>query len=215
MASTTDKTTTFTVNMTTEEIAPSTVALIDEAAAPTSRIRVHLNIRASDIGFEVLHHQLSLLKSDGERSRFVKKQLIKLGMGQTLATLPIATSLTSSDKNIKVDFGLSSRNLGLESLFEDLSKLRSTLERNQHVKRCLYVGLANTKTSSPVNVQLSETRRKEETLLPSQAASNTENSVTNLWTSGALVSTPPVLTDEEAAADRDKKRKSNQAKFAI
>ena len=195
--------------MTTDESAPSSIAMVDEAAA---RIRVHLNIRASDIGFEVLHHQLALLKSGGERARFVKKQLIKLGLGQTLGAFPTG-STSSTVKNIKVDFGLSSRNVGLEKLFEDLSKLSTALERNQYVKRCLYNGFANTKHSSPVNAQLAEPRREVATLSTTQSAPSTEISASNPWASSDLVSTQTAPTAEEAAAKRSMRKRANVAMF--
>lgn len=216
MTLSTDNPTTNTVNMTTEASAPFQVGLTDEAPdTDNARIRVHLNIRASDIGFEALHRELSLLESDGDRARFVKKQLIKLGVGQTLAvasSMPVSPNLSTA-KNFKVDFGLSSRNLGLEKLFADLSKLSTTVERNQHVKRCLFNGFANIKNSCSVKNQSPETRGEVSILLQSQAASSTETTVHNPWGSSDFAPTPAAPTAEESAMARAAKKKANVAKF--
>ena len=181
-------------------------------AQKNESIRIHLNFKNRELGFENLHQDLGSLQNGSDRARLIKRLLLELAMSQSLKTN--ALPLLPTTKSIKVIFRLSSRDVGLEKLFFNLSKLSTTVERNQYVKRCLFNGLANPKNSALLNDHVAEPRREVATVLPSQAASSTEISVINPWASADLVSVAPALTAEESAANREKQKKANLAKFA-
>ena len=108
-------------------------------------LRVHLLIKSTDLGLEMLYEELRQKINDAERILFVKTRLNELIWGLSASTNQIldlgqTMQVGTSQRNpsFKIVFRLSGRDIGLGKLYAALAKLASPMARNVHVKRFLF-----------------------------------------------------------------------------
>ena len=174
----------------------------------TSPLRVSFTVQHTDFGMERLYGELAALKTDVERMRHVKRCLLDIVRGDFYRAPLALPELGDVDReSFKLHVRLSTRDTGLESLYQELKPLATVFKRNTYLRRRLYDASRSTahscqppKPSVPVSPQA-----------PTQAP--------------ALVQTPsatpllPVPSTDAGAADRaaDRReaiRKHNKSMFS-
>ena len=185
----------------------------DETSASSlaGGIRLSFNISSTDIGFEKLYHGLTESNSAIDRSKQIKRILFDSYEGK-----PCSVSKCSKDlypthhHSFKIVFRVSSRDIGLEWLYQELAPMTTAFARNQHVRRLLYAACSvQIAKGNPASPQAGIT---------SEFSAETEIAATppappRLPTTPALVKPTAVLTDEQIEA-RNAKR-ANQHKQNI
>jgi hypothetical protein len=107
-------------------------------------IRLNFIISSTDIGFEALYHELSKIELDADRAKHVKRLLHSICEGKPRNTPSPLTSLFAlQQRSIKITFRLSGRDIGLEKLYNELAPMSVTFERNQYVRRMIFLALTN------------------------------------------------------------------------
>lgn len=170
-------------------------------AEDTTPLRVSFAVQYTDFGMERLYGELAALKTDVERMRHVRRCLLDIVRGDFQRAPLALPELGDVDReSFKLHVRLSTRDTGLESLYQELKPLSTVFKRNTYLRRRLFdaftlSGAQPSKPSVPVSSQT-----------PTQAP--------------ALVQTPsatPLLvlpSPEASTADRREAiRKHNQSMF--
>ena len=173
--------------------------------SPT-RILVSFTVNGTDLGFESVYHELSEISQGVDRMRHVKRILFNAHAGKVRDISAQRSLVPSSQHSFKIAFPVTRRDVGLCWLFDELLLLKSSFERNQHVRRLLYQACAipifqGKPTALPV---------------PVMAAIKAVTEVAANQTSVISASTPmprkPIvaLTDEQLAARNEKRAQKHK-----
>ena len=171
-----------------------------EVTHSPTRILVSFTVNGTDLGFESVYHELSEISQGVDRMRHVKRILFNAHAGKVRDISAQRSLVPSSQHSFKIAFPVTRRDVGLCWLFDELLLLKSSFERNQHVRRLLYQACA----------------------MPVMAAIKAETEVSANPTSVSSASTPmprkPIvaLTDEQLAernALRAQKHKKNAQNY--
>lgn len=108
-------------------------------AQDTSPLRVSFTVQYTDFGMERLYGELAALKTDVERMRHVKRCLLDIVRGDFQRTPLLLPELGDCDReSFKLHVRLSTRDTGLESLYQELKPLTTVFKRNTYLRRRLY-----------------------------------------------------------------------------
>ena len=169
----------------------------------TSPLRVSFTVQYTDFGMERLYGELAALKTDVERMRHVKRCLLDIVRGDFhRAPLALPEVGDFDRESFKLHVRLSTRDTGLESLYQELKPLSTVFKRNTYLRRRLYDAFTSSGAQSPKSLEAGS--------LPQAPAP-----------APALVQTPlatPLLvlpSPETSAADRREAiRKHNKSMFS-
>lgn len=172
-------------------------------------IRIHLNIKSSDIGFEALHSQLASFNEDADRTKHIKRtlNLILLGQNVQAGAQSRQSDTESVDQSFRITFRLSARDTGLDKLYASLCAIVSASERNRFVKRCLFNGFASSAVNTPGAVPAASHTNLEPSPAYPIAFVNTAMALSP-WAAGNSTADVEALTPEQSAAKRAGKRKA-------
>ena len=105
----------------------------------TSPLRVSFTVQYTDFGMERLYGELAALKTDLERMRHVKRCLLDIVRGDFQRAPLALPELGDCDReSFKLHVRLSTRDTGLESLYQELKQLTTVFKRNTYLRRRLY-----------------------------------------------------------------------------
>lgn len=105
----------------------------------TSPLRVSFTVQYTDFGMERLYGELAALKTDVERMRHVKRCLLDIVRGDFQRAPLALPDLGDCDReSFKLHVRLSTRDTGLESLYQELKPLSTVFKRNTYLRRRLY-----------------------------------------------------------------------------
>ena len=108
-------------------------------AEDTSPLRVSFTVQYTDFGMERLYGELAALKTDVERMRHVKRCLLDIVRGDFHRDPLALPELGDVDReSFKLHVRLSTRDTGLESLYQELKPLATVFKRNTYLRRRLY-----------------------------------------------------------------------------
>ena len=116
----------------------------------TSPLRVSFTVQHTDFGMERLYGELAALKTDVERMRHVKRCLLDIVRGDFYRAPLALPELGDVDReSFKLHARLSTRDTGLESLYQELKPLLTVFKRNTYLRRRLYDASRPTAHSQP------------------------------------------------------------------
>ena len=108
-------------------------------ADDTTPLRVSFTVQYTDFGMERLYGELAALKTDVERMRHVKRCLLDIVRGDFQRAPLALPDLGDCDReSFKLHVRLSTRDTGLESLYQELKPLLTVFKRNTYLRRRLY-----------------------------------------------------------------------------
>lgn len=120
--------------------APSGKAHIDFVTAAWCRpLRVSFIVQYTELGFEALYLELAALQTDAERTRHIKRCLIDIVRGDFKRPDAMLFCLGEHNKeSFKIEIRLSSRDVGLEKVYDELRALPTTFSRTYALRRKLF-----------------------------------------------------------------------------
>ena len=108
-------------------------------ASDTSPLRVSFTVQYTDFGMERLYAELTALKTEVERMRHVKRCLLDIVRGDFHRAPLALLELGDFDReSFKLHVRLSTRDTGLEALYQELKPLSTVFKRNTYLRRRLY-----------------------------------------------------------------------------
>ena len=108
-------------------------------AEDTTPLRVSFTVQYTDFGMERLYGELAALKTDLERMRHVKRCLLDIVRGDFQRAPLALPDLGDCDReSFKLHVRLSTRDTGLDSLYQELKPLLTVFKRNTYLRRRLY-----------------------------------------------------------------------------
>ena len=164
-------------------------------APDTSPLRVSFTVQYTDFGMERLYGELAALKTDVERMRHVKRCLLDIVRGDFhRAPLALPEVGDFDRESFKLHVRLSTRDTGLDSLYQELKPLATVFKRNTYLRRRLYDAF---------------TANGEQPPKPSVAVSLAQAPAPTTAYVQSLPATPllPVPSPDASAADRSAERR--------
>jgi hypothetical protein len=108
-------------------------------AACNGPLRVGFVVQYTELGFEAFYAELAALQTEVERTRHIKRCLIDIVRGdfKRPSSRPFYLG-EHNQESFKVEIRLSTRDVGLEAVYDELRALPSTFSRTYALRRKLF-----------------------------------------------------------------------------
>lgn len=121
----------------------------------TSPIRVTFTLQYTDLGLDRLYGELAALSSDLERTKHIKRCLHDIVRGDFKRPAAARHVFGDHDReSFKVQIRFSSRDVGLEAVFNELKPILTTFKRNNVLRQKLYDAFTLPFAPSPCSTAL-------------------------------------------------------------